>query len=71
MAISEKDRSQLLRMAGNIAGDLAHAQACGPNGYGKENEENVSLAAASLALATLRQVDRLIEESKNDSINNP
>lgn len=57
--ISEKDRSQLLRMAGNIA--------CGIiTGLNDVRYEEVAEASARLALATLRKVDKLIQENNDE-----
>lgn len=50
MKINDKDRSQLLRMAGNIA--------CGLIGY--TTEYLIPKLAAKLAIETLEEVDREI-----------
>jgi hypothetical protein len=57
--INEKDRGQLLRMAGNIAGGImVHC-----NMY---ETETVAEVSAKLALETLKEVDRLIEKEKTE-----
>jgi hypothetical protein len=53
--IDPKDRSQLLRMAGNIAGGLLAATP-------EMKDLPVAVYSAKLAMDTLREVDRLIEE---------
>jgi hypothetical protein len=59
MKINDKDRSQLLRMAGNIAGGLVIA-------YPDYEVTALAADAAELALATLTSVDNLIEQENKD-----
>ena len=61
MKINEKDRGQLLRMAGNIA--------CGLVGH--VDQSYIAVNAATIAIDTLKEVDRLIalnneKESTNE-----
>ena len=53
-SIDPKARSQLLRMAGNIA--------CGLVNNPMVNSEDIAIHAARIALATMAAVDKLIEE---------
>ena len=59
MKLSEKDRAQLLRMAGNIAGGI-----CATNYAG--NDRHIATRSAELALATMQAVDKLIEEEEKE-----
>lgn len=61
MTINEKDRSQLLRMAGNIACGLCSFQShYVPN---EKQSKNIAEASAFIALETMKEVDRLIAEN--------
>lgn len=60
--ISEKDRSQLLRMAGNIACGLAQAKVY------PDTVERVADLAADIALATLKAVDKKIAEANKETV---
>ena len=57
MKLTEKDRAQLLRMAGNIAGNICDSTL--PEG--EVWKHMVANYSASMALATMQAVDRLIE----------
>lgn len=66
MKIDQKDRGQLLRMAGNIAGGLVH----GMNVHGVNNGAVVALIAnlsARIALQTMEELDRQISERNKDA----
>jgi hypothetical protein len=59
--LSEKDRSQLLRMAGNIAGSI----------YQLHNDDwdgrQIASEAAYIAFEILKAVDCIIEEENKDA----
>jgi hypothetical protein len=59
MKITEKDRGQLLRMAGNIA--------CGLVGY--TSEEKIPALSAKIAYETMQSVDKLIQEANDEQAN--
>ena len=55
--ITDKDRSQLLRMAGNIAGGMMIKA-----DWSALRIEDISMDSAKIALATMKAVDKLIQE---------
>lgn len=59
MIISEKDRGQLLRMAGNIACGFATSANVHDTGF-------ISKLSAKIALETMQEVDHLISESTKE-----
>lgn len=64
MKISEKDRGQLLRMAGNIACGLAMYPA--PVRWDEAWERVISESSARIARMTLEAVDREIESANKE-----
>ena len=56
--ITEKDRGQLLRMAGNIA--------CGMVSDGTTDQALIARVSASIAYKTMLEIDRIIAEIKED-----
>ena len=59
--ITEKDRAQLLRMAGNIAAGIA----TGDEDLGEKDQCWIARASASLAYKTMLEIDKLTEEQSN------
>ena len=67
--INEKDRGQLLRMAGNIAcGKVRQAEWCQGQETMQQYFKRVAKESANLALLTMEEVDRIIAENKSESI---
>lgn len=58
MKINDKDRSQLLRMAGNIACGIAHG--LNPSQHDNVWELYIANCSARIAIETLKAVDREI-----------
>ena len=57
---NEKDRSQLLQMAGNIAGGI-----CSRQNFDGSNEK-IAEISAHIAWKTMQAVDKLIAEQKEE-----
>lgn len=64
--ISEKDRGQLLRMAGNIAGGIRCAYQSHEAITGWQHEM-IAIESVDLALAILNEADKRIEEINSEN----
>ena len=62
MKVTDKDRSQLLRMAGNIAGGIC----ANPDLVEGLTDEAIAKYSANIALATMQAVDRLLGEGQEN-----
>lgn len=62
MKISEKDRGQILRMAGNIA--CGFASQANPYDLSDTGKLVAARVSAEIALLTLQEVDKLIAEQE-------